>query len=92
MTAESIRFTIADTGDIQPVEMKDDVTKVYVSKTDLTGKEELEGATLVILDSDGNIMERWTSTSEPHYIEMLPIGTYILREESAPSAIRLLRT
>ena len=85
VTAESIRFTIADTGDIQPVEMKDDVTKVYVSKTDLTGKEELEGATLVILDSDGNIMERWTSTSEPHYIEMLPIGTYILREESAPS-------
>ena len=85
VTAESIRFTIADTGDIQPVEMKDDVTKVYVSKTDLTGKEELEGATLVILDSDGNIMERWTSTGEPHYIEMLPIGTYILREESAPS-------
>ncbi|HJA34169.1 MAG TPA: LPXTG cell wall anchor domain-containing protein, partial [Candidatus Mediterraneibacter merdigallinarum] len=25
-----------------------------------------------------------TSTEEPHYIEMLPIGRYILHEESAP--------
>ena len=30
-------------------------------------------------------METWTSTTEPHYIEMLPIGKYTLREETAPS-------
>lgn len=84
-TAESIEFTIADTGDVQAVEMKDDVTKVEISKTDITGKEELEGATLTILDSEGEVVETWTSTKEPHYIEMLPIGKYTLREETAPS-------
>ena len=50
------------------------VTKVKVSKTDLTGKKELEGAKLTILDSEGKVVETWTSTTEPHYIEMLPIG------------------
>ena len=29
-------------------------------------------------------MESWVSEEEPHYIEMLPIGEYILREETAP--------
>ena len=29
-------------------------------------------------------MESWTSTNDPHYIEMLPIGKYTLREETAP--------
>ena len=85
VTAESIEFTISDTGEVQPVEMKDDVTKVKISKTDLTGKKELEGATLTILDSEGKVVETWTSATEPHYIEMLPIGKYTLREETAPS-------
>ena len=84
-TAESVEFSISDTGDVQPVEMKDDVTKVKISKTDLTGKKELEGAKLTILDSEGKVVETWTSTKEPHYIEMLPIGKYTLREETAPS-------
>ena len=29
-------------------------------------------------------MESWTSEEKPHYIEMLPIGEYTLREETAP--------
>jgi LPXTG-motif cell wall-anchored protein len=84
VTAESIDFTIENTAEIQKVEMKDDVTKVEISKTDITGKKELAGATLTILDSDGNVVETWVSTGEAHYIERLPIGTYTLREEQAP--------
>jgi LPXTG-motif cell wall-anchored protein len=84
VTAESIDFTIENTAEIQKVEMKDDVTKVEISKTDITGKKELAGATLTILDSDGNIVETWVSTGEAHYIERLPIGNYTLREEQAP--------
>ena len=83
VTAESIEFTIENTAEVQKVEMKDDVTKVEISKQDIAGKE-LPGAKLTILDSEGNVVESWTSTSEPHYIEMLPIGTYTLREETAP--------
>lgn len=84
VTAESIEFTIENTTDIQKVEMKDDVTKVEISKTDITGEKELPGATLTILDKDGNVIETWVSTTEAHYIEKLPIGTYTLHEEQAP--------
>ena len=83
VTAEKITFTVEDTAEVQKIEMKDDVTKVEISKTDISGKE-LPGAKLTVLDKEGNVVESWTSTDEPHYIEMLPIGEYILREESAP--------
>ena len=83
VTAESITFTIEDTAKPQKIEMKDDVTKVEISKTDISGKE-LPGAKLTILDKDGKTVESWTSEEKPHYIEMLPIGEYTLREESAP--------
>ena len=83
VTAESITFTVENTAEIQKQEMKDDVTKVLISKQDIAGKE-LSGAKLTILDEEGNVIESWTSTEEAHYIEMLPIGKYTLREETAP--------
>ena len=83
VTAESITFTVENTAEIQKHVMEDDVTKVLISKTDIAGNE-LPGATLTILDAEGNVVESWTSTEEAHYIEKLPVGEYILREESAP--------
>ena len=65
------------------MEMKDDITKVEISKTDISGKE-LPSAKLTILDQEGNEVESWTSGEKPHYIEMLPIGKYTLHEVSAP--------
>lgn len=84
VTAESIVFTVEDTGKVQKVEMKDDVTKVEISKIDMASGKELRGAKLTILDRDGKIVESWISEEKPHYIEMLPIGEYMLCEESAP--------
>ena len=83
VTAESVKFTVEDTAEIQKVEMKDDVTKLEISKQDIAGKE-LPGAKLTILNQDGKVVESWTSTEKAHYIEMLPIGKYTLREETAP--------
>ena len=83
VTAESITFTVEDSSKAQKIEMKDDVTKVQISKTDISGKE-LPGAKLTILDKDGKVVESWTSEEKAHYIEMLPIGAYTLREETAP--------
>ena len=80
-------------------EQKDLVTKVYevkldvsndttlfdFSKTDVTGDNELEGAKLTITDSDGNIVDEWTSTKEKHTIEGLVVGKeYTMTEEIAP--------
>ena len=84
VTAESITFTVENTAEVQKHIMEDDVTKVLISKTDISGKE-LPGAKLTILDAEGNVVESWTSTEEAHYIEKLPIGEYTLREESAPN-------
>ena len=89
VTAESIAFTVENTAEIQKVEMKDDVTKVEISKTDITGETKIPGAKLTILDKDDQVVESWTSTEEAHYIEKLPIGKYTLREEQAPKGYLL---
>ena len=89
VTAESIEFTIENTAEIQKHEMKDDVTKVQISKTDITGDQEIPGAKLTILDENDQVVESWTSTEEPHYVERLPIGRYTLREEQAPKGFIL---
>lgn len=39
VTASKIEFTVENTNEVQKVEMKDDVTKVEISKTDIAGKE-----------------------------------------------------
>ena len=55
-----------------------------ISKTDITTCEELPGATLQIINSDGEVVMNWVSTTEPHIIKALPSGTYTLREITAP--------
>lgn len=83
--AEDVEFTVEETGEIQKVSMKDDHTKIEITKTDITGEQEIEGAKLQVLDEEGNIIEEWTSTKEPYRIEYLQPGkTYILHEEAAP--------
>ena len=70
-------------------EFTNDVTKLEVSKTDITGEKELPGATLTILDKDGNVYDTWVSTEEAHYIEKIPVGEYTLREEAAPEGYKI---
>lgn len=85
VTAEDIEFTVEDDFTVQHVTMEDDYTKVEISKTDITTGEELPGAKLEITDEEGNVVEEWTSTNEPHMIERLPVGDYVLTEITAPA-------
>ena len=64
--------------------MKDDITKVQISKVDIATGKELPGAELTITDKDGKEINRWVSTDTPHYIEKLPAGEYTLTEITAP--------
>jgi len=82
--AEDVKFKVEETGEIQKVYMKDDYTKVSVSKQDMTTCKEIPGAHLTLFDKDGKVVEKWTSTDKPHYITMLKPGQYMLREELAP--------
>lgn len=84
VTAESIEFTVENTKEVQKHQMLDDVTKVEISKKDITDSSEVPGAKLIILDKDGKKVDSWISTDKPHMIEKLPVGEYTLREEQAP--------
>ncbi len=66
--------------------VEDSKTHITVSKRDITkGDEELPGATLQILDKEGNVVEEWISGEEAHEIEGLKTGVeYTLRETIAP--------
>lgn len=66
------------------VHMVDDTTKVEISKTEITGSEEIPGCELEITEKDTDtVIESWTSTKEKHIIEQkLTVGkTYILTEK-----------
>ena len=69
--------------------MRDDITKVQISKIDIATGKELPGAELVIKDKDGNTVAQWVSEDKPHYIEKLPAGEYTLTEITAPNSYQL---
>ncbi len=69
--------------------MRDDITKVQISKVDIATDKELPGAELVIKDKDGNTVAQWVSEDKPHYIEKLPAGDYTLTEITAPNGYQL---
>ena len=87
--AESVTFEVGPTGDIQRVEMKDDFTKVEISKADMTDGRELPGAKLKITDASGNTIAEWETNGQPHRIERLKPGDYTLIETTAPTGYLL---
>ena len=87
--AESITFEVSPTGDIQRVEMKDDFTKVEISKADMTDGRELSDAKLKITDASGRTIAEWETNGQPHRIERLKPGDYTLTETAAPAGYLL---
>ena len=60
-------------------------TSVDISKQDITNGKELPGAKLEIRDTDGNLVEGWTSTKTPHTVRGLELEKeYTLTEKRAP--------
>ena len=67
------------------IDVTDDYTKLHVSKRDITNEAEIEGAKLTLKDSDGKVIDSWTSTTEDHVIDALAPGKYTLTEERTPT-------
>lgn len=86
-TASDVTFTVNADGTPTKVTMKDEITKVDISKVDATNQKEIEGAKLTLTDKEtGKVVESWTSKKEPHRIEGLEVGkVYILHEDLAPA-------
>ena len=91
--AKNISFTVNSDGSVTEVVMKDDLTVTRVTKTDITGEKELEGAQLKVVDSNGNVIDEWTSTTKAHDIKGLVAGsTYTLIETISPEGYSIAKS
>ena len=80
--ATDIKFTVKNTKEVQKVQMVDKIVEMY--KKNIAG-EEIEGAKIQVLDKNGEIVDEWVSSKEPHKIKNLVENeTYTLHEEVAP--------
>ncbi|MCD7949318.1 MAG: hypothetical protein LUG12_03515, partial [Erysipelotrichaceae bacterium] len=70
VTASDVEFTVTEDDD-QDIVMTD--KQVLITKEDVGGQE-VEGATIQVIDKDGNIVDEWVSTTEPHAISGLEEG------------------
>ena len=77
--ATDVEFTVTNTNEIQSVTMIDKVLEV--SKQDIGGNE-IEGATLQVIDKNNKVVDEWISTNTPHRVSGLIEGEkYTLHEE-----------
>ncbi|WP_420319530.1 MSCRAMM family protein [Faecalicatena contorta] len=85
VTAGDVDFQVKADGSVAEVEMKDDISKVEIKKTDITTGKELKGAKLQVLTTEGTVLEEWITDGSPHKVNQLPVGVdLILREVTAP--------
>ncbi len=80
--SSSVRFKVHEDGTVTEVKMIN--RTVSVSKQDC-GAAELPGAQMSVTDEQGNIIDSWISSDQPHYAEGLAEGgSYVLHENTAP--------
>lgn len=89
LSTETVKFTVKADGAVTKVKMENKLNTVYISKKDATTGTELPGASLVLKDSDGKVVDEWVSTNEPHMISGLKPGKYTLSETIAPKGYKL---
>lgn len=81
--ATDIKFEVKNTNEVQKVTMIDKLVEVI--KTDVVSEEEIEGAELIVTDENGNEIDRWISSKEPHHVKGLEEGKkYFLEEKTCP--------
>ena len=90
VSASDVTFEVKEDGSVTKVEMKDEYSKVEISKTDITTGKELEGAKLQIIRKDGTVLEEWITDGKPHSVAKLPVNEELtLREITAPDGYEI---
>ena len=89
LVASDVEFEVVEGVPVTQVEMVDDCTRVDAEKVDAATGEPLAGATMQVVDAEGEVVEEWVSDGEPHPIEALAPGDYVLRETEAPEGYGL---
>ncbi len=67
--------------------VEDEMTRLEVSKVDSESGELLKGAQLEVKDTDGNVIDQWTTDGTVHVIEGTLVAgqSYVLSETAAPN-------
>lgn len=81
---DSYQFSVTDSNTVDVVKLLNNMTTVSISKKDITNGDEVSGAELVLKNANGETIDTWISTNDPHIISKLPVGKYKLIETIAP--------
>ena len=86
-TSETVTFIVNNDGGVDSKVIMKNIPKttIRISKQDATTAKELPGARMVVKNSEGKIIDEWTSTTKPHFLpDNLTPGKYTLIEKKAP--------
>ena len=83
LSDESYPVTISEDGEIIEIIAVNKPITVEISKQDVYGNE-LAGAEMQLENSDGEVVDKWTSDGTNHVVTELPVGGYTLKEIAAP--------
>lgn len=83
LSNKSYLVSISEDGDVIEITAENKPITVKISKRDIYGNE-LKGAKMQIIDSEGNIVDEWTSGGTDHIVTKIPVGNYTLKEIAAP--------
>lgn len=94
LSTEKVTFEVDEEGDTTPVVMyntpkKKVIPQVIISKQDSSTKQQIEGATLEIIDASGEVVETFVTETTSHVMTTLEPGTYTLVEKEAPEGYEL---
>ena len=80
------KYDVVISEDEQEIEITaiNESTHLNVSKKDIYGNE-LIGASMQILDSEGNTFTEWVSDGTIHTVTNIPAGSYVLKETASPA-------
>ena len=89
ITNTETSFSVTDAGVTKIVSIKRIPTKLKICKVDSNTSEQLAGAIFELYGPDNNLVDKWTTTKEVHYLEGLEFGMYTLKEIKSPDGYEI---
>ena len=84
MIDKIFEITADDAGKTIEINEPRDFTKLEICKIDTSSGEQLPNAVFELYNEDDELFDRFTTDEYVRYIERIPVGTYTLKETSAP--------
>ena len=83
LSDEKFPVIVSEDGEIIEITAGNKPITVEISKQDIYGNE-IIGAEMELINSDGEVVEKWISDGKNHVITCLYAGEYVLKETAAP--------